>query len=199
MNKDFLQAVAERRSHYALGNTPVTSDERIVEILEQASLHTPTAYNAQSNRVVLLLGKHHEKLWDILMDVMRARLAPEKFPRTEKKINSFKAAYGTILFFEDKTEIDNLIKAFPSYADNFKEWSVQGAGILEFIVWTALEAEGYGASLQHYNELISKQIAREWGFPDNWVLNAQMPFGNVLEEAAEKSFKPLADRLRIIK
>lgn len=199
MKKDFLQAVAERRSHYALGNTPQTSDERLVEILEQASLHAPSAYNAQSTRVVLLLGKHHEKLWDILMEVMRERLAPEKFPRTENKINGFKAAYGTVLFFEDKEVIDGLIKSFPSYADNFKEWSVQGAGIMEYIVWTALGAEGYGASLQHYNELISKQIAEEWDFPEHWVLNAQMPFGNILEEPTEKSFKPLEDRLKIFK
>ena len=199
MSKEFLQAVAERRSHYALGNSPVLSDERLAEILEQASLHAPSAYNAQSSRVVLLLGKHHEKLWDILMEVMREKLSPEKFPRTESKINGFKAAYGTILFFEDEAIINDLIEKFPSYAKNFKEWSLQGAGIMEYIVWTALDAEGYGASLQHYNELISKQIAQEWGFPDNWMLNAQMPFGNILEEPMAKTFKPLEDRLKIFK
>lgn len=199
MNKDFSQAVAERRSHYVLGNTPITSDERIVEILEHASLHVPTAYNSQSNRVVLLLGKHHDRLWNILLDVMREKLSPEKFPRTESKINSFKDAYGTVLFFEDQDVTDDLIEKFPSYADNFKEWSLQGAGIMEFVVWTALEAEGYGASLQHYNELISEQIAAEWGFPGNWILNAQMPFGNILEEPMEKSFKPLEDRLKVFK
>ena len=86
MAKDFLTAVAERRSHYAIGNKAVTSDERIIDVLEQAVLHAPSAYNSQSTRVVLLLGKHHERLWTILMDIMRAKLSAEKFPRAEQNI-----------------------------------------------------------------------------------------------------------------
>jgi predicted oxidoreductase (fatty acid repression mutant protein) len=199
MSKDFLTAVAERRSHYSIGNNAVTKDEKIIELLEHASLHAPSAYNAQSTRVVLLLGKHHEKLWTILTDIMRAKLAPEKFPRTENKIKGFMAGYGTVLFFEDQEVVEDLIQKFPSYADNFKEWSLQGAGIMEYIVWTALESEGYGASLQHYNELIEKETAKEWGFPSSWRLNAQMPFGNITEKPSEKSFLPLEGRLKIFR
>lgn len=199
MKKDLLTAVEERRSHYAIGNEALTSDQRIIEILEHANLHSPSAYNSQSTRTVLLLGDHHKKLWTILMEVMRARLSEEKFPRTEKKINSFMAGYGTVLFFEDLDVIQNLVDKFPTYADNFKEWSLQGAGILEYIVWTTLEAEGYGASLQHYNELIGEAVAKEWDLPTSWRLNAQMPFGNITDRPTEKSFQPLEGRLKIFK
>lgn len=199
MKKDLLTAVEERRSHYAIGNEALTSDQRIIEILEHANLHSPSAYNSQSTRTVLLLGDHHKKLWTILMEVMRARLSEEKFPRTEKKINSFMAGYGTVLFFEDLDVVQNLVDKFPTYADNFKEWSLQGAGILEYIVWTALEAEGYGASLQHYNELIGEAVAKEWDLPTSWRLNAQMPFGNITDRPIEKSFQPLEGRLKIFK
>ena len=199
MKKDLLTAVEERRSHYAIGNETLTSDQRIIEILEHANLHSPSAYNSQSTRTVLLLGDHHKKLWTILMEVMRARLSEEKFPRTEKKINSFMAGYGTVLFFEDLDVVQNLVDKFPTYADNFKEWSLQGAGILEYIVWTALEAEGYGASLQHYNELIGEAVAKEWELPTSWRLNAQMPFGNITDRPIEKSFQPLEGRLKIFK
>lgn len=199
MVKDLFTAIAERRSHYSIGNEAVTSDERIIKILEQASLHSPSAYNSQSSRAVLLLGEHHKKLWNILMDVMRKRLTAEGFPRTEKKINSFMAGYGTILFFEDLQVVDSLVKKFPTYADNFKEWSLQGVAILEYIIWTALEAEGYGASLQHYNELISDAVIKEWNLPLSWRLNAQMPFGNIVESPPEKSFLPLGGRLKVFK
>lgn len=199
MNKNFLDAVANRRSHYVIGNSPVTDDKKIIEILEQASLHAPSSYNSQSTRVILLLGEHHEKLWDILIEAMRKKLSEDRFPRTEKKINTFKAGYGTVLFFEDIAVVDDLIESFPSYADNFRDWSLQGAGIMEFIVWTALETEGYGASLQHYNELIGDAVAKEWNLPSSWRINAQMPFGNILEDPPAKSFKPLEDRLLIFK
>ena len=199
MSKGFLTVVAERRSHYAIGGEAAASDETIIEILEQASLHAPSAYNSQSTRVVLLLGEHHKRLWTLLMNVMRARLSAEKFPRTEKKINGFMAGYGTVLFFEDMDVVQSLVDKFPTYADNFREWSLQGTGIMEYIVWAALEAEGCGASLQHYNELIGEAVAKEWNLPAAWRLNAQMPFGNIIDPPAPKTFQPLNSRLKIFK
>ena len=109
------------------------------------------------------------------------------------------AGYGTVLFFEDMDVVQGLIEKFPTYKENFLSWSLQGAGIMEYVVWTALEAEGYGASLQHYNELISKEVAKEWNLPNHWRLDAQMPFGNITAEPAKKTFKTLDERLIIHK
>jgi len=63
----------------------------------------------------------------------------------------------------------------------------------------ALENEGLGGSLQHYNELIAVDVAKEWNLPDNWKLNAQMPFGTPVTQPGEKEYKPLEDRLKIFK
>ena len=64
-------------------------------------------------------------------------------------------------------------------------------GILQFIVWTALEAEGLGASLQHYNPLIKPQVLSTWNIPSSWQLIAQMPFGTPSAPAGEKTFEPV--------
>lgn len=80
---------------------------------------------------------------------MRKVVPPEDFVSTAGKIASFRNGYGTILFFEDQTIVANLQKQFPLYQDNFPVWSQQSSGILQYIVWTALELEGLGASLQH--------------------------------------------------
>ena len=47
----------------------------------------------------------------------------------------------------------------------------------QIVVWTALEIEGFGASLQHYNSLIDDEVKRRWDTPSEWKLIAQMPFG----------------------
>ena len=71
-------------------------------------------------------------------------------------------------------------------------------GILQFVVWTALEAEGLGATLQHYNELIASQVASTWGLPESWTLIAQMPFGKPTAPAGEKTFQPIeGERLKV--
>ena len=69
----------------------------------------------------------------------------------------------------------------------------------QYVIWTALEIEGYGASLQHYNGLIEEDVKKEWNVPSNWKLIAQMPFGKPIAEPDEKQFQPLEDRIKVFK
>ena len=88
---------------------------------------------------------------------------------------------------------------FPLYRDNFPIWSLQSSGMLQFAIWTALELEGWGASLQHYNPVIDEAVRAEWKIPASWKLIAQMPFGKPAEPAGDKEFRPLAERMMVYK
>jgi Predicted oxidoreductase related to nitroreductase len=199
MSKDFLTAIADRRSYYGISKETVVSDERIKEIIEHAVKHTPSAFNSQSARIVLLLGSQHDKLWDTTKDALRKIVPDDQFSSTEDKINSFKNGYGTVLFFEDNSVIESLQQKFALYKDNFPIWSQQASGMHQFVIWTALEIEGFGASLQHYNELIENGVKKELGVPDNWKLIGQMPFGKPTAEPDEKQFQPLEERIKVFK
>ncbi len=199
MSKDFLSAVADRRSYYGISKETVVSDERIKEIIEHSVKHTPSAFNSQSARIVLLLGKEHDKLWDITKEALRKIVPADKFKDTEDKINSFKSGYGTVLFFEDKSIIESLQEKFALYKDNFPIWSQQSSGMHQFVIWTALEIEGFGVSLQHYNELIEADVKKEWNIPDSWKIIGQMPFGKPTAEPSEKEFNPLEERIKVFK
>lgn len=199
MSKDFFTAVADRRSFYGISKEAVVSDDKIKEIIEHAVKHTPSAFNSQSTRVVLLLGKEHDKLWDITMEALRKIVPADNFSSTEDKINSFKNGYGTVLYFEDNSVIESLQKQFALYKDNFPIWSQQTSGMHQFVIWTALEIEGFGASLQHYNELIENDVKKEWSIPENWKLIGQMPFGKPTAKPDEKQFSPLEERIKVFK
>jgi len=199
MKKDFYSAVATRRSFYGISKEKVTSDEVINEVLQQAVKNTPSAFNSQSARVVLLLGKHHDKLWDITKESLRKIVPADNFGETEDKIDSFGNGYGTVLFFEDTSVVETLQSQFALYKDNFPVWSQQSSGMHQYVVWTALEIEGFGASLQHYNELIEEQVKKEWNVPSNWKLISQMPFGKPVGKPDEKHFQPLEDRIKVFK
>ena len=199
MKKDFYTAVSERRSIYGIRKEAVAPDERIQEVIEHAVKHTPSAFNSQSARVVLLLEGEHDKLWEITKDALRKIVPAEQFGATEQKINSFLSGYGSVLFFEDTSVVESLQKEFALYKDNFPVWSQQSSGMLQYVIWTSLDIEGYGASLQHYNELIEADIKKEWSIPNNWKLIAQMPFGKPVVEPDEKHFQPLEGRIKIFK
>ena len=197
MIKKFQEAVEGRRSHYGISKDKVVSDDKIKEIIEHAVKHTPSAFNSQTARVVLLLDEHHGKLWDITKEALRKIVPADNFAPTEEKIDSFNAGYGTILFFEDNSIVEQLQKDFSLYKDNFPIWSKESSGMHQFNIWTSLHLLGYGASLQHYNELIEAEVKKEWNIPDSWEMRAQMPFGKPTSNPGEKEFNPLEDRIRV--
>jgi len=199
MSKNFFTAIADRRSYYGISKGKVVSDDRINEIIEHAVKHTPSAFNSQSARIVLLLGDHHDKLWDIAKENLRNIVPADQFSTTEDKINSFQSGYGTVLFFEDNSVVESLQQQFALYKDNFPIWSQQSSGMHQFVIWTALEIDGFGASLQHYNEIIENDVKKEWNIPENWKLIGQMPFGKPTAEPNEKEFQPLENRIKIFK
>ena len=199
MGKNFYQAIEGRRSHYAISKEKVVSDEKIKEIIEHAVKHTPSAFNSQTARVILLLGQEHTKLWNITKEALRKMLSEDRFPATEEKINSFSAGYGTVLFFEDHDTVEYLQGEFPTYKDNFPIWSKESSGMHQFTIWTSLQLEGYGASLQHYNELIEADVKKEWNIPEGWKMRAQMPFGKPTSIPGEKEFNSLEDRILVYK
>jgi predicted oxidoreductase (fatty acid repression mutant protein) len=199
MKKSLYDSIKDRRSIYGISKESVISDEKIEEVIRHAVKYAPSAFNSQSGRIVLLLGEQHNKLWDITNEILK-KIVPEKnFKQTEEKIQSFRNGYGTILYFEDQNVVKGLQDRFPTYSDNSPIWSLQSSGMLQYIIWSSLEAEGFGASLQHYNPLIDDEVRKEWNIPENWKLLSQMPFGKPIAPAGEKEFKPLEERLVIYK
>ena len=140
---------------------------------------------------MLLLHEQHKAFWEIVKRTLQAIIPAEAFVATEQKIDrSFASGYGTVLYYEDTTVVRKLQEQFPTYADNFPIWSEHTSAMHQLAVWTMLEDAGFGASLQHYNPLIDKEVRERWDLPAAWRLIAQMPFGTPGGEPQEKSFKP---------
>lgn len=196
---DFYSAVEKRRSIYGISKDVTVSDERIQEIVHHAMKHSPTSFNSQSGRIVLLLGEQHDKLWDITKETLRKVVPEGQFGQTEEKMTAFKSGYGTVLFFEDQSVVEGLQKQFELYKDSFPIWSEQSSGMLQYVVWTALSIEGLGATLQHYNPLIDDEVKQVWGVPQTWKLIGQMPFGHPVADPGDKDFMPLEERVKVHK
>lgn len=199
MSNRFLEAIKARRSIYALGPTLPLSEDQVTQIIMDAVKLSPSAFNSQTSRVVILFGEQHRKVWDITRRQLQKIVPAESFGPTEKKLASFAAGAGTVLFFEDTEVIKALQKQYATYADNFPVWSEHSTGIAQFAVWSALAQERIGASLQHYNPLIDDDIKTTWSLPESWHLRAEMPFGAIEQPASDKTFIPDDHRFRLFK
>ena len=191
------QAAETRRSVYALNrNLPLPAAD-VAAIIEHALRHTPSSFNSQSTRLLVLFGAEHEKLWDIAENALRAIVPAENFAPTAQKLAGFRAAAGTVLFYEDKRVVEGLQAQFPAYADNFPVWADHADAMHQYAIWTTLAAAGIGANLQHYNPLIDAEVAKTWDIPDNWQLRAELVFGGIAAPAGEKKYEDIAPRLRV--
>ena len=202
MSKESLvtlqQAFDERRSVYAFGNELPVEPQAIVNTAERVLLHTPSAFNSQSSRLVVLFGAEHQQLWDIAEEKLRAAVGDGDFSGSKQKLDGFRAAAGTVLFYEDKNVTQSLQEQFALYADRFPVWAQQTSAMHQYAMWTELRTLNVGANLQHYNPLVDEDAAKAFAIPDSWELVAQMPFGNIVEPAGEKTYQPVSERMKVL-
>ena len=166
-------------------------------LIQEAIRQAPSAFNSQSSRAVILFSAESVTFWELVKDALRPMVPAESFGATEKKLDSFAAGAGTVLFYEDQDVVKGLQQQFAAYADNFPIWSEHSTGIAQFAVWTALAEAGIGASLQHYNPVVDDAAQKEWDIPASWKLRAQMPFGSNEAPIGDKPFMDDAQRFRV--
>lgn len=201
----FLEELKNRRTIYALGRNTEVSNEEIAEVIKEAIRQSPSAFNSQTTRAVILFDDEVTKFWNELVftdlaATMKEQGVPEEaVAGTKEKLASFGAAKGTVLFFEDQAVVKGLQEQFALYADNFPVWSEQVSGITAVNTWTALSAElGFGGNLQHYNPVIDASVAKAFDLPESWKLRAQFNFGTIEAPAGEKEFMADEDRFKVI-
>ncbi len=189
-----LESLEKRYSAYNLDKTSALSNEEIVALVKQATTLTPSAFNAQTQRVVILFGEKSNQFWDLTREAVRKVAPAEGFERTAAKLENFKAQ-GTLLFYSDQTTVKNLQQNFALYAENFPVWAEQESGMLQLVIWSALAEKGIGASLQHYNPVVDADVAKEFGIDQGWKLVAQMPFGGDRGTKETKEKLPIESRV----
>ncbi|WP_107926138.1 nitroreductase family protein [Lysinibacillus parviboronicapiens] len=199
MTTAFYEAIQGRRSIFGLSKTSPISDERLQEVIELAVKNAPSAFNSQTGRIVVLLNDQHETFWQLALKNALAHATLERIESTTARFQGFAEGYGTVLFFEDYEVIDSYQEKFPKLKDQFPIWSHQGAGMLQYVIWTALEHEGYGASLQHYYPELSEELRTAWHIKASWQLIAQLPFGGPTAAPRDKEIVPVVKRVFIIK
>ncbi len=105
----FLALAKARRSIYTLSKESTIPDSKIEEIVQEAVKWSPSTYNVQSARAVILFGDEHDKLWEIVRKHM------DQVPMDEGmkgyimgRIAGWKGSYGTVMWFEDQVALDAL-------------------------------------------------------------------------------------------
>lgn len=186
---DIYKGLKLRRSYYRLDKQLPVGKDVVQQLIEEVTELVPDAFNMKSARVVVVFGSKQDELWDGIYETFGG-----KVPRD--KIDGFKAAAGTVLYFYDEAVVENMQGKFPLYAENFPTWANHANGMLQISVWSALRKLGIGANLQHYNPVIDKLVCEMFGVPESWKLVAEMPFGGIVAEPDPKEKEDISKRVK---
>ncbi|EST05550.1 Nitroreductase-like protein [Kalmanozyma brasiliensis GHG001] len=203
----FLSHLAVRRSTYTLAKTPsILTADQIRTILSKILRESPSSFNSKSPRLVLLLGAEHDEYWSTtvptaLSSAIKSSGGDDKAVSSAVgRLDLFKPAFGTILFFESQSVVQGQQKNIPQYADNFPIWSQHASAIAQTNTWVALTNAGYGANLQHYGNLTEKEVKGKYGLPEDWKFTAELVFGAKTDEPKPKEYnedKENEERLKV--
>ena len=200
---NLFRAAETRLSCYTLTKESPLADSRIYEIVGFAIKHAPSSFNVQSARAVILTKAEHDRLWNLADQTAKTTRSEKEYGMLQKMIGGFAAAYGTVLWFEDLEALDGLAAKNPMFGHLVPQWGDHSSGMHQFIVWTALELEGLGCNLQHFNFMpeFSKEVSKQWDLPKSWQLKSQLVFGKPedgLVRKRERTYAPIEDRLKLI-
>ena len=80
---NFNEMIQHRRSFYSFTKNSGVNDETLIQLVENILLTTPSAFDSQSQRIVLLLGDQHDLFWDMVLMKLKPNVSEEKFPTTQ--------------------------------------------------------------------------------------------------------------------
>lgn len=178
----YLNTFKNRRTIYDLKpELPAGISIEDVQVTVQSVIaETPTAFNSQCNRALILIGESHKQLWNDVINSMTDN-SGKKRPTSARD-----EAYGTVVFFTDEKVTKQLQTDFSAFADAFPGCATQSSGGAQITAWAAVESLGLGGHLQHYNAVVKESLGGK--IPTDWNVMSQLCFGVTTKAAPEKTY-----------
>lgn len=95
----------KRRTIYRLKKEMPVSEAEVIKLVTEATALVPDSFDMKSQRVVIVSGEKQNVLWDTIYDVFGGKVSREK-------IDCFKAAHGTVLYFYDADVVKTMQKMY---------------------------------------------------------------------------------------
>jgi predicted oxidoreductase (fatty acid repression mutant protein) len=178
----YLKTYVARRTQYQLKKAlpEGVTIEQVQDIVQQLVKNTPTSFNSQTVRAVVITGDLHNKVWQSVADAIPTD-AQKKRPTSIKD-----EAFGSVIFFDESAALKKIQDAFPAYADYFPIFASTSNGAAQINTWALIGELGLGGHLQHYNQWVESALKGK--VPESWNVVAQLAFGIPVGEPDEKTF-----------
>ncbi len=113
MTNPVISLLQNRRTIYAIGKNIQQTPEQLTELIQEAIRQSPSSFNSQSSRAVILFDAEHEKFWGFVKEKLKEYATDDAAAEKTKKMDSFAAGVGTILFLKIKMSFRSFKRSLP--------------------------------------------------------------------------------------
>ena len=113
MTNPVISLLQNRRTIYAIGKNIQQTPEQLTELIQEAIRQSPSSFNSQSSRAVILFNTEHEKFWGFVKEKLKEYATDEAAAEKPAKMDSFAAGVGTILFLKIKMSFRSFKRNLP--------------------------------------------------------------------------------------
>ena len=196
MSNAYIDALKKRRTQYALGRNLSLSKEELIALVKDAVKHSPSSFNSQSSRALVLFGAESVKLWDLAIEAVRvARPKASTRPKPSSRASPPAPA--------------------PSCSSKTRTWSAackrssrctpttSRSGRNRLAAWPSCRSgprwptPAWAPACSTTTRWSTPMWRASGNIPASWKLRAQMPFGSNEAGFGEKAFMDDAERFRV--
>lgn len=119
MNDCLEQLAEKRRSIYNLGRRPVMNEDEIAELVRHCVKFSPSAFNSQPCRVVVLFGADSHRLWELTLAELKKSPRPNALPLRKQKSAPLTLASAQFCFSTIRKPPQTCSRNFPYTLTSF--------------------------------------------------------------------------------
>lgn len=168
---DLVEAATQAGKLSASLPADLSADD-VTKLIQQVVAITPTCYNCQGSRVIILYGEEHTRFWQRLMK-LKVDTAEERRFLEESVV----PAAGTVVLLEDDLSVKVMQKMYPSFAMAFPYFAEHSSGMVELSLTVGLAQKEIGTIIRHYRTDPAEVLEADSDVPETWKMKAQIAFG----------------------
>ena len=190
-----MDVIEKRRSNYDLAANIELNKKDLINLLRKIIYYSPSPFNVQSSKIVLLNKKSHHLLWTtVVEEFLKKNNNGDLLDSDKARIKREDKAYGTILFYKDERVIEEFKEKLDAYEQkSLDSWCIEESAMLQMNIWNELRLRNIGAHIVHFDD-IDEEVSVAFDIDKNYKLVAMMVFGNIIQEAAVKPKKDIDKR-----
>ena len=176
MSNQFLDLITKRRTIYAIAKNVEQSPEHLTDLIQTAIKQSPSSFNSQSSRAVILFNSEHEKFWGFVADKLKSYAKDYKYLAYINDDDFWLPDFKNLFSILDKHDDVDVVYGRVNYVGEYGEFIGEQTSSSRYKSFKALMYHKIILFTQQATLMKSQLFINQGGFDESYKLIADTNF-----------------------